>query len=116
MCKSGDCLRTFCSGSGKLTQCSTCNTLGFQIGTAYFAVSPTELHGLKEWLLKVRQTRVQELGPSQTLFLQMHSSRILLALSATDADVLWELFEQGWQWVHGTIPPVAASMASEAVH
>lgn len=118
MCETtGDNVRVFRVGSGKLTQCIQCQTLGFQIGTAYFAVSPLEMPRLLEWFQEVRETKAIHLGGQQTLFLQMKSSRIMLALSAHEVDYLWEMFQQGWEWSQGApIPAPEWTLASEAVH
>lgn len=97
-------LRTHRSGSAKLTHCLMCNTLAFQVGTAYFVVKPDEIGGLVQWFSKIRDSESDRLE-GETFFLQIERSRIMLALTTRDFEDLMDVLHMGCLWTNVPIPP-----------
>ncbi len=117
MCGSrDDHVRTFRSGSARLTQCLECHTLGIQVGSAYFAVQPSEIQGLAQWFFNIRKTEARRIGYKETLYLQIESSRIMLALSLQELEDLLEILRQGFRWASADPSFTTTPALSEAVH
>ena len=88
-------VQTYRVGNTELTQCLSCKGFGLRIGTAYLSFQPTELPGFYHWMLDVRKKEVTRAGDHERVYLQLQSSRVMLALTEGELKDLCSVLEQG---------------------